>query len=125
MAAKRWVGSQQQPFSTRSRSTRRSLLQGVIDQSKGEHHVAEHCQHRAGRPGHRRYSREFYADLVSKHFRCAYGNGLEEVVAMFTDDPFATFVVAPEPFHGKQAIRGFYTSSSRTTRASSPRCTPW
>jgi hypothetical protein len=27
---------------------------------------------------------------------------------MFTDDAFATFVVAPEPFYGKEAIRGFY-----------------
>ena len=56
-----------------------------------------------------RHSREFYADLVSKYFRCAHSNRLEEVVAMFTDDAFATFVVAPEPFYGKEAIRGFYT----------------
>jgi predicted SnoaL-like aldol condensation-catalyzing enzyme len=27
---------------------------------------------------------------------------------MFTDDAFATFVVAPEPFYGKEAIRSFY-----------------
>ena len=55
-----------------------------------------------------RRSRDDYADLVSKYFRCAHSNRLEEVVAMFTDDAFATFVVAPEPFYGKEAIRGFY-----------------
>jgi hypothetical protein len=55
-----------------------------------------------------RRSRDHYADLVSKYFRCAHSNRLEEVVAMFTDDAFATFVVAPEPFYGKEAIRGFY-----------------
>ena len=27
---------------------------------------------------------------------------------VFTDDAFATFVVAPEPCYGKEAIRGFY-----------------
>ena len=53
-------------------------------------------------------SREHYADLVSKYFRLAHSNRLKEVVAMFTDDAFATFVVAPEPFYGKEAIRGFY-----------------
>ncbi len=55
-----------------------------------------------------RRSREHYADLVSKYFRLAHSNRLKEVVAMFTDDAFATFVVAPEPFYGKEAIRGFY-----------------
>lgn len=55
-----------------------------------------------------RHGRDFYADLVSKYFRLAHSNRLEEVVAMFTDDAFATFVVAPEPFYGKDAIRGFY-----------------
>lgn len=55
-----------------------------------------------------RRSRDHYADLVSKYFRLAHSNRLEEVVAMFTEDAFATFVVAPEPFYGKEAIRGFY-----------------
>ena len=55
-----------------------------------------------------RRGRDHYADLVSKYFRLAHSNRLEEVVAMFTDDAFATFVVAPEPFSGKEAIRGFY-----------------
>jgi hypothetical protein len=55
-----------------------------------------------------RRSRDHYADLVSKYFRLAHSNRLEEVVAMFTDDAFATFVVAPEPFYGKEAIHGFY-----------------
>jgi hypothetical protein len=54
-----------------------------------------------------RHNRDFYSDLVSKYFRLAHGNRLE-VVDMFTDDAFATFVVAPEPFSGKEAIRGFY-----------------
>ncbi|HEY9421682.1 MAG TPA: nuclear transport factor 2 family protein [Thermoanaerobaculia bacterium] len=56
----------------------------------------------------KRRSREHYAYLVSKYFRLAHSNRLEQVVAMFTDDAFATFVVAPEPFYGKEAIRGFY-----------------
>jgi hypothetical protein len=56
-------------------------------------------------PSHRR---EHYAALVAKYFENAHGNRLEETVAMFTDDAFATFVVAPEPFYGKEAIRGFY-----------------
>jgi hypothetical protein len=55
-----------------------------------------------------RRSRKHYAALVAEYFRCAHSNLLEEVVAMFTDDAFATFVVAPEPFYGKEAIRGFY-----------------
>jgi hypothetical protein len=54
-------------------------------------------------------SRHHYAKLVDKYFKYAHSNRLEEVVAMFTDDAFATFVVAPEPFYGKEAIRGFYT----------------
>jgi hypothetical protein len=53
-------------------------------------------------------SRHHYAKLVDKYFEYAHSNRLEEVVAMFTDDAFATFVVAPEPFYGKEAIRGFY-----------------
>ena len=52
--------------------------------------------------------RDHYAALVAKYFEYAHSNRLEEVVAMFTDDAFATFVVAPEPFYGKAAIRGFY-----------------
>lgn len=52
--------------------------------------------------------RAHYAALVDKYFEYAHSNRLEEVVAMFTDDAFATFVVAPEPFYGKEAIRGFY-----------------
>lgn len=55
-----------------------------------------------------RSSRDHYAALVAKYFEDAHSNRLEEVVAMFTDDAFATFVVAPEPFYGKEAIRGFY-----------------
>ena len=54
-------------------------------------------------------SRRHYAKLVDQYFQYAHSNRLEEVVAMFTDDAFATFVVAPEPFYGKEAIRGFYT----------------
>lgn len=53
-------------------------------------------------------SRDRYAELVDKYFEYAHSNRLEEVVAMFADDAFATFVVAPEPFYGKEAIRGFY-----------------
>jgi hypothetical protein len=53
-------------------------------------------------------SRKHYAELVDKYFQYAHSNRLEEVVAMFTEDAFATFVVAPEPFQGKEAIRGFY-----------------
>jgi hypothetical protein len=53
-------------------------------------------------------SRDHYAALVARYFKYAHSNRLEEVVAMFTDDAFATFVVAPEPFSGKAAIRGFY-----------------
>jgi hypothetical protein len=53
-------------------------------------------------------SRHHYAKLVDQYFKYAHSNRLEEVVAMFTDDAFATFVVAPEPFYGKEAIRGFY-----------------
>ena len=53
-------------------------------------------------------SRDHYAALVAQYFESAHSNRLEEVVAMFTDDAFATFVVAPEPFYGKEAIRGFY-----------------
>lgn len=53
-------------------------------------------------------SRKHYAELVDQYFKYAHSNRLEEVVAMFTDDAFATFVVAPEPFQGKEAIRGFY-----------------
>lgn len=57
---------------------------------------------------HGNHSRKHYAELVDKYFKLAHSNQLEEVVAMFTDDAFATFVVAPEPFSGKEAIRGFY-----------------
>lgn len=57
--------------------------------------------------------RDHYAALVTKYFESAHGNRLEEVVAMFTDDAFASFVVAPEPFHGKAAIRGFYAQLFR------------
>jgi ketosteroid isomerase-like protein len=57
--------------------------------------------------------RDHYAALVTKYFEYAHGNRLEEVLAMFTDDAFATFVVAPEPFHGKEALRGFYTQLFR------------
>jgi len=57
---------------------------------------------------HGNHSRKHYAELVDKYFKYAHSNQLEEVVAMFTDDAFATFVVAPEPFSGKEAIRGFY-----------------
>jgi hypothetical protein len=53
-------------------------------------------------------SRDYYAALVAQYFESAHSNRLEEVVAMFTNDAFATFVVAPEPFYGKEAIRGFY-----------------
>lgn len=60
-----------------------------------------------------RSGREHYAALVTKYFECAHGNRLEEVVAMFTDDAFASFVVAPEPFRGKEAIRGFYAQLFR------------
>ena len=56
-----------------------------------------------------RKGRHHYARLVDQYFEYAHSNRLEEVVAMFTDDAFATFVVAPEPFYGKEAIRGFYT----------------
>jgi hypothetical protein len=52
--------------------------------------------------------RHQYAELVDQYFTYAHSNRLEEVVAMFTDDAFATFVVAPEPFSGKDAIRAFY-----------------
>ena len=57
---------------------------------------------------HGKRSRAHYAALVDKYFEYAHSNRLDEVVAMFTDDAFATFVVAPEPFYGKEAIRGFY-----------------
>lgn len=57
---------------------------------------------------HSTESRRHYAALVDQYFKYAHSNRLEEVVAMFTDDAFATFVVAPEPFSGKEAIRGFY-----------------
>lgn len=57
--------------------------------------------------------RDHYAALVTKYFEYAHSNRLEEVVAMFTDDAFATFVVAPEPFYGKEAIRGFYAQLFR------------
>jgi hypothetical protein len=57
---------------------------------------------------HASHNRKHYAELVDKYFEYAHSNRLEEVVAMFTDDAFATFVVAPEPFSGKEAIRGFY-----------------
>ena len=62
--------------------------------------------HEAG--AHGKHSRAHYGALVDKYFEYAHSNRLEEVVAMFTDDAFATFVVAPEPFYGKEAIRGFY-----------------
>ena len=62
--------------------------------------------HEAG--AHGKHNRAHYAALVDKYFVYAHSNQLEEVVAMFTDDAFATFVVAPEPFYGKEAIRGFY-----------------
>ena len=62
--------------------------------------------HQAG--AHGKHNRAQYAALVDKYFEYAHSNRLEEVVAMFTDDAFATFVVAPEPFYGKEAIRGFY-----------------
>jgi hypothetical protein len=67
-------------------------------QAVDEKPLAEHTPH----------SRKHYAKLVDKYFEYAHSNRLEEVVAMFTDDAFATFVVAPEPFSGKEAIRGFY-----------------
>ncbi len=57
---------------------------------------------------HGKHNRAHYAALVDKYFVYAHSNQLEEVVAMFTDDAFATFVVATEPFYGKEAIRGFY-----------------
>jgi len=69
-------------------------------QTAEEKPLAEHANQR---------SRQHYAKLVDKYFEYAHSNRLEEVVAMFTDDAFATFVVAPEPFYGKEAIRGFYT----------------
>ncbi len=56
-----------------------------------------------------RRSRDHYADLVSKYFRYAHGNRLKEVVAMFTDDAFATSVWRRSPSYGKEAIRGLYT----------------
>ena len=49
--------------------------------------------HEAG--AHGKHSRAHYAALVDKYFQYAHSNRLEEVVAMFTDDAFATFVVAP------------------------------
>ena len=55
-----------------------------------------------------RAHRKHYAELVNKYFDYAHHNRQEEVVAMFTDDAFGTFVVAPEPFSGKEALRGFY-----------------
>jgi hypothetical protein len=61
-----------------------------------------------GAAAHGKRSRAHYAALVDKYFEYAHSNRLEEVVAMFTDDALATFVVAPEPFYGKDAIRGFY-----------------
>lgn len=57
--------------------------------------------------------RDHYAALVAKYFEYAHNNRLEEVVAMFTDDAFATFVVAPDPLYGKEAIRGFYAQLFR------------
>jgi hypothetical protein len=57
---------------------------------------------------HGQHNRKHYAALVDKYFEYAHSNRLEEVVAMFTDDAFGTFVVAPEPFYGKDALRGFY-----------------
>jgi predicted SnoaL-like aldol condensation-catalyzing enzyme len=57
---------------------------------------------------HAPHNRKHYAELVDKYFKYAHSNRLEEVVAMFTDNAFATFVVAPEAFSGKDAIRGFY-----------------
>jgi hypothetical protein len=69
-------------------------------QAVDEEPLAEHATQR---------SRHHYAKLVDRYFEYAHSNRLEEVVAMFTDDAFATFVVAPEPFSGKEAIRGFYT----------------
>lgn len=57
--------------------------------------------------------RAHYAALVTKYFEYAHSNRLEEVVALFTDDAFATFVVAPEPFNGKEALRGFYAQLFR------------
>src|SRR3954454_6237476 len=57
---------------------------------------------------HGPHNQKHYAELVDKYFEYAHSNRLEEVVATFTDDAFATFVVAPEPFSGKEAIRGFY-----------------
>jgi len=57
---------------------------------------------------HSTESRRHYAALVDQYFKYAHSNRLEEVVAMFTEDAFATFVVAPNPFYGKEAIRGFY-----------------
>src|SRR4029079_3342870 len=57
---------------------------------------------------HSTESRRHYAALVDQYSKYAHSNRLGEVFAMFTDDAFATFVVAPEPFYGKEAIRGFY-----------------
>jgi hypothetical protein len=73
----------------------------AIDEAEGHADLpnAEHATQR---------SRKHYAALVAKYFDYAHSNRLEEVVAMFTDDAFATFVVATEPFSGKEAIRGFY-----------------
>lgn len=65
-----------------------------------------HDTHEAG--AHGKHNRAHYSVLVDKYFEYAHSNRLEEVVAMFADDAFATFVVAPEPFYGKEAIRGFY-----------------
>jgi hypothetical protein len=69
-------------------------------------------------------SRKHYAKLVDQYFDYAHSNRLEEVVAMFTDDAFATFVVAPEPFSARRPSAASTRSSSRTTRTSSPRSSP-
>lgn len=57
--------------------------------------------------------RDHYAALVTKYFDYAHDSKLEEVVAMFTDGAFATFVIAPEPLQGKEAIRGFFAQLFR------------
>ncbi len=77
------------------------MLQDTIQvaQDHDQKSLAEQASHK---------SRHHYAKLVSKYFEYAHSNRLEEVVAMFTEDAFATFVVAPNPFYGKDAIRGFY-----------------
>ncbi len=76
-----------------------STLQAPPDAGKG----GEHADDRS------REHRAHVAALVDKYFQYAHSNRLEEVMAMFADDAFATFVVYPDQtFTGKEAIRGFY-----------------